>query len=62
MKKLIKAIGTKQVILSSDCGVSVLPKPHQGFLNFISIIKDLGFSSIDIKKMTSSNTKKLFNV
>ena len=62
MKKFIKAIGTKQVILSSDCGVSVLPKPHQGFLNFISIIKDLGFSSIDIKKMTSSNTKKLFNV
>ena len=37
-------------------------KRYRGWNNFISIIKDLGFSSKDIKKMTSSNTKKLFNV
>ena len=62
MKNFIRSIGPEQVILSSDCGVSVLPKPHQGLLNFISIIKGLGFSSTEMKKMTSSNSKELFNV
>ncbi len=62
MKKFIRSLGAEQVILSSDCGVSVLPKPHHGLQNFISIIKDLGFSSSEIKKMTSSNSKDLFNV
>ena len=62
MKKFIRSIGAEKVILSSDCGVSVLPKPHHGLKNFISIIKDLGFSSVEIKKMTSSNSKYLFNV
>ena len=62
MKKFIRSIGPEQVILSSDCGVSVLPKPHHGLLNFISIIKDIGFSLAEIKKMTSTNSKGLFNV
>ena len=62
MKKFIRSLGAEQVILSSDCGVSVLPKPHHGLQNFISIIKDLGFSSAEIKKMTSTNSKGLFNV
>ena len=62
MKKFIRSIGAEQVILSSDCGVSVLPKPHYGLKKFISIIKDLGFSSEEIKKMTSTNSKGLFNV
>ena len=62
MKKFIRSIGAEKVILSSDCGVSVLPKPHHGLLNFISIIKDIGFSLAEIKKMTSSNSKYLFNL
>jgi methionine synthase II (cobalamin-independent) len=62
LKKFIKIIGCEKVILSSDCGVSVLPKPHLGFKNFISLIKDLGFSTNDIKKMISTNSKNLFNI
>ena len=31
LEVLIKTAGPKNVILSSDCGVSVLPKPHIGF-------------------------------
>ena len=62
LKKFINTISCKKVILSSDCGVSVLPKPHLGFLKFISIVKNLGFSKNDIEIMTSSNSRELFNI
>jgi methionine synthase II (cobalamin-independent) len=62
LKEFIKIVSCEKVILSSDCGVSVLPKPHLGFKNFISLIKDLGFSTNDIKKMISTNSKNLFNI
>ena len=62
LKNFINIVGCKKVILSSDCGVSVLPKPHLGFFKFITLIKGLGFSNDDINRMTATNSKMLFNI
>ena len=62
LKILIKTAGPKNVILSSDCGVSILPKPHIGFSNFINHIQKLGFSKKEIEYMIKINPKKLFNL
>ena len=62
LKILIKAANPRNVILSSDCGVSVLPKPHIGFSKFINKVIKLGFSKKDIEYMIKINSKKLFNL
>ena len=62
LKILIKTAGPKNVILSSDCGVSILPKPHIGFSKFINHIQKLGFSKKEIEYMIKINSKKLFNL
>ena len=62
IKILIKTAGPKNVILSSDCGVSILPKPHIGFSKFINHIQKLGFSKKEIEYMIKINPKKLFNL
>ena len=62
LKKLITIAEPKNVILSSDCGVSILPKPHIGFFNFINQILNLGFSKKEIEYMIKFNSKKLFNL
>ena len=62
LKLLIKIAGPKNVILSSDCGVSILPKPHIGFSKFINQIIKLGFSKKEIEYMIKINSKKLFNL
>ena len=62
LKILIKAANPRNVILSSDCGVSVLPKPHIGFSKFINKVIRLGFSKKEIEYMIKINSKKLFNL
>ena len=62
LKILIKTAGPKNVILSSDCGVSILPKPHIGFTKFIDQIIKLGFSKKEIEYMIKTNPKKLFSL
>ena len=52
----------KNVILSSDSGVSVLPLPHISFSKFIKIIINFGFSKKEINYMIKINSKKLFNL
>ena len=62
LKKLIAEAEPKNVILSSDSGVSVLPLPNISFFNFIEKIIKLGFSEKDINYMIKTNSKKLFNL
>ena len=59
LKLLIKTAGPKNVILSSDCGVSILPKPHIGFTKFINQIIKLGFKKKEIEYMIKINSKNL---
>ena len=53
---------SKNVILSSDCGVSILPKPHLGFYQFIKQVHELGFTMEEIDYMIKTNSKKLFRI
>ena len=62
LKLLIKTANPKNVILSSDCGVSILPKPYIGFWKFINQIIKLGFSKKEIEYMIKINSKKLFSL
>ena len=62
LKLLIKTANPKNVILSSDCGVSILPKPYIGFSKFINQIIKLGFSKKEIEYMIKINSKKLFSL
>jgi hypothetical protein len=62
LKNLIEKAEPKNVILSSDCGVSVLPKPYLGFLKFVKKIIKFGFSIKDINYMIKTNPKNLFNI
>jgi len=62
LKYLIKEADPKNVILSSDCGVSILPKPHIGFTKFIDQIIKLGFSKKEIEYMIKTNPKNLFSL
>ena len=60
LKNFIKQISSEKVILSSDCGVSVLPRPVVGLKSFISEVLKLGFTNKEIDNMTIKNPKKLF--
>ena len=62
LKALIKTADPKNVILSSDCGVSILPKPHLGFYQFIKQISELGFTIKEIEYMIKTNSKRLFSI
>ena len=62
LKDLIEAADPKNVILSSDCGVSILPKPHLGFYQFIKQVYELGFTMEEIDYMIKTNSKKLFRI
>ena len=62
LKDLIEAADPKNVILSSDCGVSILPKPHLGFYQFIKQVHELGFTIEEIDYMIKSNSKRLFRI
>ena len=60
LSELIQAAKTENIILSSDCGVSVLPRPVDGLKIFIYEILKLGFTISDIDRMTKTNPQKLF--
>ena len=60
LSELIQAAKTENIILSSDCGVSVLPRPVDGLKIFIYEILKLGFTIRDIDRMTKTNPQKLF--
>ena len=49
-------------ILSSDCGLSILPIPVEGFAKFLLTIKKQGFSEKEIKIMSSINPSILFKI
>ena len=62
LKELIKTANPENVILSSDCGVSILPKPHLGFNQFIKQISETGFTIKEIEYMIKINSKRLFSI
>ena len=62
MKELIKSAGINNTILSSDCGLSILPIPVEGFAKFLLTIKKQGFSEKEVEIMSSINSSMLFKI
>lgn len=62
MVELIRAAGIDHCILSSDCGVALLPPPHEGLREFLLLLEACGIDRADLKRMTSDNPASLFKV
>jgi len=62
MAELVRAAGPKQAILSSDCGIFILPPPVEGFREFLLLMEGAGFNRTDLRSMAAGNPAKLFKV
>ncbi len=62
MAELIRAATPERSILSSDCGVYVLPPPVEGFREFLLMIESAGFPEASIRLMAGDNPARLFKV
>ena len=59
---LIQAASPAQTILSSDCGVYVLPPPVEGLRELLLLIASLGYTPSELRQMVSDNPKQLFKL
>lgn len=62
MAELITAATPARTVLSSDCGVFVLPPPVEGFREFLLMIESAGFARDDLRLMACVNPARLFKV
>lgn len=62
MARLIRAATPQRAVVSSDCGVFVLPPPAEGFREFLLLLEAAGFGRDDLKAMASDNPARLFKV
>ena len=58
----IKVAGIDHTIISADLGMTQSLRPVEGFRHMVSMLLDLQFSSADIKKLISTNSRKLLNM
>jgi hypothetical protein len=59
---LIEAATPAQTILSSDCGVGILPPPTEGLRELILLVESLGYDQGALRCMTAKNPAALFKV
>lgn len=62
MVALIGAAADERVILSSDCGVYLLPPPVEGLREFLLLLETCGLSRNALRQMVSVNPRHLFRV
>jgi hypothetical protein len=58
----IQKFGAENFVLSTDFGVYTLPKPVEGFREFIACMLDCGLSDQQIRMITSINPAKLLDI
>ena len=58
----IRAAGPNRAILSSDCGVALLPPPAEGFREFLLLLREAGVDEPDLRVMAAENPARLFRV
>ncbi len=59
---LIRAASPARCILSSDCGVFLLPPPAEGFREFLLLVESAGFTREEIRLMSAANPARCFGV
>lgn len=62
MASLIAAAGPGNVVLSSDCGVFVLPPPAEGLREFLLLLEAAGVARADLRRMVTETPARLFGV
>jgi hypothetical protein len=62
MVELIRAAEAENCILSSDCGVYLLPPPHEGLREFLLLLESCGIERQELKRMVAENPASLFNL
>jgi hypothetical protein len=62
LARWIKIAGVDHTIICADLGMGGGPRPVEGFRHMVSLLLDLQFSAADIKKLISTNSKKLMNM
>lgn len=58
----IRAATPVRAVLSSDCGVFLLPPPVEGFREYLLLVASQGFSDAEIRIMSADNPAALFKV
>lgn len=62
MAELIRVAGIERAVISSDCGVFVLPPPVEGLREFVLLLGSAGFTSAELRTMCADNPAHLFRV
>ncbi len=62
MAERIAAAGPDAAILSSDCGVGVLPPPAEGLREFLVLLQHAGVPRDHLRAMVRDTPRRLFNV
>jgi hypothetical protein len=57
---LIRAAGAAHSVLSSDCGVALLPRPVEGLREFLLLLEATGIEPSALRTMVSDNPIRLF--
>jgi hypothetical protein len=58
----IRAATPARAIVSSDCGVSLLPPPVEGLREFLLLLASAGFDERELRAMAAENPARLFRV
>lgn len=62
MHDRIRAATPDRCVVSSDCGVFVLPPPAEGLREFLLLLRSVGFTDAELRQMTATNPAWLFRV
>jgi hypothetical protein len=58
----IRAATPARTIVSSDCGVSLLPPPVEGLREYLLLLAGVGFDEGELRAMAAENPARLFRV
>jgi hypothetical protein len=58
----IRAATPDRVVLSSDCGVALLPPPVEGLREFLLLLAHAGFTEDELHRMVADNPARLFRI
>ena len=62
MAERLRAAGAENAILSSDCGVFLLPPPVEGLREFLLLMREAGFSDVELRSMSAETPARLFRI
>ncbi len=62
MAGIIRRHGAANLIVSSDCGVGILPRPVEGLRLFLRLLAEQGIGQDDLRLMVRANPARLFKV